>query len=194
MRLLCYQWSHGVIPDDENTLLRVAGCTQEEWKTAWSQIESKFPKSNDGCRRNDRLVIEREHKTQIRETNAQNALMRWTKKPENVVANSDSIRPTELTIRAKPNTKANPPSLEEVKAWVTEEGVNIDAEKFFHYYESQGWIKRNGQPVKDWKATARYWQSEQQCVKGNTQAKGALFEVQRQEMSKAAFGEVFTHE
>ena len=48
------------------------------------------------------------------------------------------------------------PTLEEVQAYITEKGLNVNAEKFIDYYESNGWkVGRN--PMKDWKATARRW-------------------------------------
>ena len=48
------------------------------------------------------------------------------------------------------------PTLEEVQAYITEKGLNVNAEKFIDYYESNGWkVGRN--PMKDWKATVRRW-------------------------------------
>lgn len=56
---------------------------------------------------------------------------------------------------AKPFT---PPTVEEVAAYCEEAGLyDTDPEKFCDYYESIGWTKRNGAPIKDWKACARTW-------------------------------------
>lgn len=44
----------------------------------------------------------------------------------------------------------------EIQSYVDEQNLKIDAERFFDYYEGNGWkIGRN--PMKDWKATARNW-------------------------------------
>lgn len=44
----------------------------------------------------------------------------------------------------------------EIQTYVDEQNLQIDAERFFDYYEGNGWkIGRN--PMKDWKATARNW-------------------------------------
>ena len=49
------------------------------------------------------------------------------------------------------------PTVDEVKAYCEEAQIDIEAERFVDYYESQGWIKSNGRPVINWKATVRTW-------------------------------------
>jgi len=49
------------------------------------------------------------------------------------------------------------PTIEEIKDYCLERKNNIDAESFYDYYEANGWkVGRN--PMKDWKATVRYWE------------------------------------
>ena len=48
------------------------------------------------------------------------------------------------------------PTLEEIKEYCQENGLCIDAEYFFDYYNSNGW-KIGSSPMKDWHATARNW-------------------------------------
>lgn len=50
------------------------------------------------------------------------------------------------------------PTLAEVKEYCAEIKSSIDAEMFFDSYESSGWVKANGQPIKNWKATLRTWE------------------------------------
>lgn len=51
------------------------------------------------------------------------------------------------------------PTILEISAFATSENLNIDASRFFNYYEGNGWkVGRN--PMKDWKATARNWTPE----------------------------------
>lgn len=55
----------------------------------------------------------------------------------------------------------SPPTVEEVKAYCSENGCTVDAERFVSYYESQGWhVGRN--PMKDWRAAIRNWASKDQ--------------------------------
>lgn len=53
------------------------------------------------------------------------------------------------------------PTLDEVKAYCAERGNNVDAEKWYDYYESNGWrVGRN--PMKDFKAAIRTWEKREE--------------------------------
>lgn len=54
--------------------------------------------------------------------------------------------------------KFRKPTLEEVKAYCQERGNTVDAQQFLDFYESKGW-KVGGEPMKDWKAAVRTWES-----------------------------------
>jgi hypothetical protein len=54
--------------------------------------------------------------------------------------------------------KFKKPTVKEVAEYCKERKNTIDAETFIDYFESSGWIKANGQKVKDWKATIRTWE------------------------------------
>lgn len=53
--------------------------------------------------------------------------------------------------------KKNKPTLEEVKLFCDERNNGVDPDKFFNYYESNGW-KVGKNPMKDWKAAIRTWE------------------------------------
>lgn len=53
--------------------------------------------------------------------------------------------------------KFKKPTLEELKAYITENRYTFSAEAFMDYYESNGWkVGRN--PMKSWQAACRTWQ------------------------------------
>lgn len=52
------------------------------------------------------------------------------------------------------------PTLEEVREYISEKKYSFTAEQFYDHYESVGW-KRGKTPMKDWKATCRTWQNNQ---------------------------------
>lgn len=54
-----------------------------------------------------------------------------------------------------------PPTPDEVRAYCDERGNGINAERFCDYYAAQGWKLSNGQPLKDWKAAVRTWESRE---------------------------------
>ena len=50
-----------------------------------------------------------------------------------------------------------PPTLEDVKEYVKEKGLKMDAEAFVDHYTMNGWKQANGNAIKDWKAAVRQW-------------------------------------
>lgn len=51
------------------------------------------------------------------------------------------------------------PTLEEVKAYITEKKSSVDPQQFFDYYTKIGWVYgKNKTPIKDWKACVRTWE------------------------------------
>lgn len=55
------------------------------------------------------------------------------------------------------------PTIQEITDYINEKGYSIDANRFFDYYESNGWkVGRN--PMKDWKACLRTWASKDKKI------------------------------
>lgn len=52
------------------------------------------------------------------------------------------------------------PQVEEIKKYCEERKNNVDAERFFDYYESKGWMIGKNK-MKDWKAAVRTWEKSQ---------------------------------
>lgn len=73
-------------------------------------------------------------------------------------SDTESDNDTDSDIESERETKPvfHPPTLEEVTVYIRENGCNVNPEKFFAHYESNGW--RVGQnPMRDWKAAIRHW-------------------------------------
>ena len=49
------------------------------------------------------------------------------------------------------------PTIEEIQAYCLERNNTVDPQRFFDYYESNGW-KVGKNPMKDWKASVRTWE------------------------------------
>lgn len=66
-----------------------------------------------------------------------------------------------LAIDEIKTTRFKKPTVDEIKAYCTDNGYSVDALRFFDYYESNGW--RVGKtPMKDWQATVRNWVRREQ--------------------------------
>ena len=66
------------------------------------------------------------------------------------IFNSD-VEPTKKTNRFKI------PTLEEIKNFIQENNYQVDAERFYDYYESNGWTVGKNKPMKNWQAAIRNW-------------------------------------
>lgn len=51
------------------------------------------------------------------------------------------------------------PTVDEIRAYCLERGNGIDAERFYDFYESKGWVVGKS-PMKDWKAAIRTWEQK----------------------------------
>ena len=56
------------------------------------------------------------------------------------------------------SSRQQPPTLDEVLAYVSQRGYTFSAEKFFLSHEATGWIANNGKPIENWKALCDIWQ------------------------------------
>ena len=64
--------------------------------------------------------------------------------------------------------KFTKPTIDEVKSFITEKNYSVDANRFFSYYESNGWkVGRN--PMKNWKMAVGYWNKD-----NNKQKQGVI--------------------
>lgn len=72
-----------------------------------------------------------------------------------------SVNEMDTINEQKKNTrKFIKPTLEEIRDYCSERKNNIDPNKFYNHYLANGWrVGRN--PMKDWKATIRYWESNE---------------------------------
>ena len=73
--------------------------------------------------------------------------------PKCLHSKQDREQPRKQLSKAKPN------SIDEVRLYFASQAVDVrEADKFFDYYESNGWKQGRGKAIKDWKAAARNWQ------------------------------------
>jgi hypothetical protein len=60
--------------------------------------------------------------------------------------------------KSKPNTLIAPPDIAEVQNYFLEQkSSEIEADKFYNYFQSNGWKVGGKAPMQDWQAAARNW-------------------------------------
>ena len=80
--------------------------------------------------------------------------------PNNIYDNKHDIT-TDISLSAeiggRKKKKFVAPSLDEVKAYIEQNGLRVNPDKFFASYEASGWCLSNGRKMIDWQAQARVW-------------------------------------
>jgi hypothetical protein len=71
----------------------------------------------------------------------------------------------------KPKNKFVPPTLEEVRAYILEKRLNVDAQKFIDYYDAGDWHDAKGKAVKNWKQRCLTWDRYDKQGKTEVKAK-----------------------
>lgn len=67
-------------------------------------------------------------------------------------------KPDNIIIMGRKSKKFVKPTVEQIQDYCNEKNYDIDAERFFDYYEANGWVQgKQGKPIKDWKAAVRNW-------------------------------------
>lgn len=80
--------------------------------------------------------------------NHENGEKSEAERPEDTT-NTPSYNPTQEKPKPKKEPKRFiPPTLEEVQAYCRERNNNVDAKRFWDYYEAAGWKDQSGKPVK----------------------------------------------
>lgn len=85
---------------------------------------------------------------------------------ECVTNDNESIEIRDKRLDIERNTKERKfkkPTLEEISSYCQERNNSVDAQRFFDYYESKGWLVGKS-PMKDWKAAVRNWERNDQTA------------------------------
>lgn len=65
----------------------------------------------------------------------------------------------------KPRTIFVPPTLEQVKSYIAERNLSVDAQKFMSYFEAGNWMDSEGKKVKNWKQKLITWDSRDRTLR-----------------------------
>lgn len=170
MRLLCKQWNHGSIdPNSAAENIRSA--------TVSPRVLAKFRKGQDGLLRNLRMEQERRKQAKYRQQQSlkgqASAKARFNRgstvvqpkvnqrlEPE---GNSPSPSPSPSSVLVQP-TNQRRPNLSEVKAKCQFAGwPEAAGERFWHHFESSGWIDKNGHEVRSWESKLALWVTDERA-------------------------------
>lgn len=102
----------------------------------------------------------------IRKRNQDNARKRWDATASDRIpkhtknADSDSVSDS-VSVNVKKEIKGFvKPTIEQLKEYMREQGMNDIAENWLNHYEANGWMVGKNK-MKDWKASVRTWKTNQ---------------------------------
>ena len=157
VRLLCAQHQHGGIIDKD-----LFNQTVQNVKI----VKDKFIESEDGFY-NQRLMDEMVKRKKKSTNLSLNALKRWEKEkeckgnaialPKHMPIENENEDVNVNVIKKNKRDFFQKPTLDEVLSYCKERNGNVDGNKFFNYYESNGW-KVGKNTMKNWKAAVHTWE------------------------------------
>lgn len=152
IRLLCHQHQNGHLK--EKDMLKICETYDED-------IFEKFEKDENGLFFNVRLdeeIFKRKAYSESRRNNRKKKethekdMLNISKTYDEHMENENE---NEIVNKKENKSRFKKPTIEEIK----QEFPNFNAEHFFNYYESNGWmVGRN--KMKDWKATVKNWMAK----------------------------------
>lgn len=150
IRLLCHQHQNGHLK--EKDMLKICETYDED-------IFEKFEKDENGLFFNVRLdeeIYKRKAYSESRRNNRKKKethekdMLNISKTYDKHIENENE---NEIVNKKENKNRFKKPTIEEIK----QAFPNFDAEYFYNYYESNGWM-RGKNKIKDWKATVRTWE------------------------------------
>lgn len=156
-------------PTSEDLLLTIAF---ESIKTQLKRDLRKYENYIDKQKENGRKGGRPKTQPFLDETQKTQAFFLKPKKADNVNVNENVI--------IKENIKENPkrfvpPTAQEVKAYMQEQGMDDLSEKWLAFYESKGWLIGKNK-MRDWKAAVRTWKTNSTTTTTPKPLKASLYD------------------
>ena len=181
MLLLFYAWqNNGKIPNDPQTLMRIARVPLGDWQRVWGAVSPCWQLNTEGTdfiqgRVVDELsklrtLVEKKREAGIasgkarghRDLNRRTAVERQfecsNRTDEHTgVGDGDGVGDREGGKKKEGSMSSGKPTVEQVAAYMTTiELPTTEAERFHDFYESNGWrVGKN--PMKNWQCACRNW-------------------------------------
>jgi uncharacterized protein YdaU (DUF1376 family) len=174
IRLLCFQWTRGFLPNDEPRLFLMARTNNEPHNEAAVRyvVKHKFAVGDDGCLRNDRLEQVRRNSQEWKRKSVEGGKASAAKR----VGNSEwgkqmaSQRTINEPINEPTTNSPSPSPFESPSQWPTIEqavqtadrqGICVKecAEAWWHANDARGGTDSQGQPIIRWESSLRKWAS-----------------------------------
>jgi hypothetical protein len=151
--LLCIQHQKGHL--SEKDMLHICGSYDED-------VFTKFQKDEQGKFYNIRLEEEVDKRKAYSESRRNNRKKKedMNNTSSSYVQHMENENENENLIEKKKVARFQKPTIEQLKEYMTEQGMNDIAENWLNHYEANGWMVGKNK-MKDWKASVRTWKINQ---------------------------------
>ena len=159
-----------------DTYLKTKAEKSEDLNNALSKNETMhYSNLNNGIFKNKQSIVEKEiiensnlnndYNVNLHKENFINLNLGTSQKSEAQTTQNENVSQDfesdvlekQTEAKKQKNTTMKKPTLDEIRAYISEMRYCVNAEAFFDYYESNGW-KVGRASMKDWKAAVRTWQ------------------------------------
>ena len=151
--LLCIQHQKGHL--SEKDMLHICGSYDED-------VFTKFQKDEHGKFYNIRLEEEVDKRKAYSESRRNNRKKKedMNNTSSSYVEHMENENENEDLIEKKKVARFQKPTIEQLKEYMSEQGMNDIAENWLNHYEANGWMVGKNK-MKDWKASVRTWKTNQ---------------------------------
>lgn len=158
IRLLCAQHLSADDRLSEKHMISICG-------TLEADIIEKFTKDEAGFYYNERLRAERVKRSNYSQSRYANKkgkkkeikdVCNISKSYDIHMGNENINKDIDINTKTNKTQKFKKPTIEEIEQYASEKNLTVDAERFFNFYESKGWLVGKS-PMKDWRAALRNW-------------------------------------
>lgn len=151
--LLCIQHQKGHL--SEKDMLHICGSYDED-------VFTKFQKDEQGKFYNIRLEEEVNKRKAYSESRRNNRKKKedMNNTSSSYVEHMENENEIEDLIVKKKVVRFQKPTIEELKEYMLEQGMNDISENWLNHYEANGWMVGKNK-MKDWKASVRTWKTNQ---------------------------------
>ena len=157
--LLCIQHQKGHL--SEKDMLHICGSYDED-------VFTKFQKDEQGKFYNIRLEEEVDKRKAYSESRRNNRKKKedMNNTSSSYVEHMENENENEDIIEKKKVARFQKPTIEQLKEYMSEQGMNDIAENWLNHYEANGWMVGKVK-MKDWKASVRTWKTNNLKVTTN---------------------------
>lgn len=154
-------------PEADDLLLSIAF---ESIKTQLKRDLKKYENYIDKQKENGKKGGRPKTQPFLDETQKTQAFFSKPKKADNVNVNDNVIEKENIKEKT---ARFTPPTLDELKAYMQQQGMEDLTERFYDFYQAKGWMVGKNK-MKDWKAAVRTWKKPEPVTTTSKPIKATL--------------------